>query len=105
MTSGPMTPGRCEAYQLARTATADGIGGEFLVRVLGSCESQDRGLIGDLRSGVPPRGFYGWSLAPEHRRETMRVYASAMDPQVHMTACEVAATMTEARNIPECSVR
>jgi hypothetical protein len=96
-------PGRCEAYHLAQKATADGIGGDFLVKVFAGCESQDRDLIGDLRSGAPPRGFYGWSLTPQHRPETMRVYASAMDPGVHLVACEVAATTPEARDIPECS--
>jgi hypothetical protein len=103
--TGEYFPGRCEAYQLARQATADGIGEDFLVGALGGCESLDRSLIDDLRSGAPPWGFYGWSMAPEHRRETYRVYASAMDPQVNTAACEVAATIAEARNIPECSVR
>jgi hypothetical protein len=103
--TGQDFPGRCEAYHLARKATADGFGGGFLVKALRGCASQDRRLIGDLRCGAPwPRGFYGWSLTPQHQRETMRVYASAMDPGVHLAACEVAATTQEARDIPECSV-
>jgi hypothetical protein len=103
LVTGQYFPGRCEAYHLAREATAGGIGGDFLAKALRSCESQDLGLIGDLGRGDRwPQGFYGWSLAPQHRRETMRVYASAMDPGVHRVACEVAATTPEARDIPEC---
>jgi hypothetical protein len=97
-------PGRCEAYQLARKATTDGFGGEFLAKLFRSCQARDRSLIDDIRSGAPPR-FYGSSLAPRHRRETLCVYAAAMDPGVHRVACEVAATTPEARDIPECPGR
>ena len=104
--TGQAFPGRCKAYDFAREASVEGIGGDFVARAFGSCEAQSRGLISDIRSDAPPRrGFWGWSLTPEQRRETMRVYASAMDPQVHLAACEVAAATTDARNIPECSGR
>jgi hypothetical protein len=33
----------------------------------------------------------------------MRLYASAMDQEFRTVACEIAATMPEARDIPECS--
>lgn len=104
--TGQEFPGRCEAYDFAREAMVEGIGDGFVARASGSCAAQSPGLINDIRSDGPPRrGFWGWNLTPEHRRETMRVYASAMDPQVHMAACEVAAARTETRNIPECSAR
>jgi len=99
-------PGRCEAYDIAREARVEGIGDGLVASAFRSCEAQSRGLVSAIRSGaLPSRGFYGWSLTPEHRREAMRVYASAMDLPVHLAACEVAATMAEARDIPECSVR
>jgi hypothetical protein len=93
-------PGRCEAYQLARKATTDGFGGDFLAKLSRSCQAGDSSLIDDIRSGAR---FYGSSLAPRHRRETLRVYAAAMDPGAHLAACEVAAKTPEARDIPECS--
>ncbi len=98
-------PGRCAAYDLARNATAaDETVGDFMVKRLCSCESLDRRLIADLSAGSEwTRGFFGWSMAPQHRRETMRVYASAMDPGVHHVACEVAAQTQAARDIPECA--
>lgn len=102
--AGQYFPGRCDAYDLARKATVDGFGGDFLAKVLAGCEAGDHALIEDLRSGAPAaQRFWGWSLTPQHRRETMRVYASAMDPEVHVVACEVAATTPEVRDIPECS--
>jgi hypothetical protein len=97
-------PGRCEAYQLARKATTDGFGGGFFDRLFTSCQAVDHNRIDELRLGGAPRwGFYGASMAPQHRRETLRVYASAMDNEVHSAACEVAATAPEAPDIPECS--
>ena len=57
-----------------------------------------RDLAADLLSGDLSRtSFGGWSLSPPHRRELLRVYASAMDHQVHLAACKVAATTSEAR--------
>jgi hypothetical protein len=104
--TGQEFPGRCEAYGFAREAIVEGIGDGLVARAFGSCEAQSRGLISDIRSDAPPRrGFYGWNVSPEHRRETMRVYASAMDAKVHVAACEVAAKTVESRDIPECSTR
>lgn len=98
-------PGRCDAYQLARKATTDGFGGGVLAGLFTSCQAAEHNRIDDIRLGGAPRwGFYGASMAPQHRRETLRVYATAMDNRVHNAACEVAATTPEARDIPECSV-
>jgi hypothetical protein len=104
-------PGRCEAYNVAQEATVEGVGGRAVARTLAAgagaladCRAQSRGLVGDIRSGAVLRqGFYGWGPTPKHRRETIRVYASAMDPEVHLAACAVAATTPEAHDIPECS--
>ncbi len=97
-------PGRCEAYQLARKATADGFGGALLADLFTSCHVAEHNRNHDLRSGGTQRwDFYGANMAPQHRRETLRVYATAMDNEVHNAACEVAATIPEARDIPECS--
>lgn len=98
-------PGRCQAYRLMREADSEGITGSFVTRVLDGCEAEERDQIRRLRSNdLPMRGFYGWSLTPEHRRGAMRLYASAMDLEFHVAACEVAASMPEARDIPECSL-
>jgi hypothetical protein len=101
--SGESFPGRCEAFRLADKANVGGAGGDFLMRKFRSCEVADRDLAADLISGNLSRSrFGGWILSPPHRRELLRVYASAMDHQVHLAACEVAATTSEARDIPEC---
>ena len=83
-----------------------GIGAGFVARLFDICEAQSRELISDIRSGAPPRhGVDGWRLTPNYRRESMRLYASAMGPPVHLAACEAAATTAEARDIPECPAR
>jgi hypothetical protein len=97
-------PGRCQAYRLVADAIPEGTAGGFVTRAIRSCEAEAKELIRELRSiDLPLRGFCGWSLTPERRRVAMRLYASAMDLEFHSTACEVAATMPEARDIPECS--
>lgn len=99
-------PGRCEALQLARKAAADGFGADYLVKRFESCQARSRDLIYDFRSKtIPPWGFYGSNLAPQHRRETLRVYATAMDPVIQRRACEVAALTPGAGDIPECADR
>jgi len=103
--TGREFPGRCQAYRFLSDAASDEIAESFVTRALRSCEAQERELIRRLRSNdLPLRGFYGWSLTPEHRRDAMRVYASAMDLEFREAACEIAATMPEARDIPECPV-
>jgi hypothetical protein len=103
--TGREFPGRCRAYRFLRDAASDGIAESFVTRALRSCEAQERALIRQLHSNdLPLRGFYGWRLTPEHRRNAMRVYASPMDPEFRDAACRLAATMPEARNIPECPV-
>jgi len=102
--SGEYFPGRCEAFRLAQEANSEGIGGDFLMRKFRSCQTADRDLATDLLSGKMSRSrFGGWSFESPHRREMLRVYASAMNQRVHLAACEVAAKMSEARDIPECT--
>jgi hypothetical protein len=98
-------PGRCEAYQLARSATGNAFEGDLLAKLNQNCEATNRRLISLFRSGAPvPQEFYGSSQTPPQRRETMRVYSSAMDPEVRLAACELAATMPDTRDIPGCVV-
>jgi hypothetical protein len=102
--SGEYFPGRCEAFRLAQKANGGEIGGDFLMEKFRSCEVADRDLAAQLRSGTLSRSrFGGWSFSPPHHRELLRVYASATDHQVHLAACDVAATMSEAQDIPECT--
>ncbi len=96
-------PGRCEGYQLARQATPDAFGAQHLDRRLHSCQKLMHYWIGNLQPGAAQRwAFHGASMAPQHRRETLRVYASAYNPKVRRAACEAAATL-ETRGLPECA--
>ncbi len=102
--SGESFPGRCEAFGLAQKANHKRIGGDYLLKKRRSCEVADNRLAADLRTGNLSRSrFGGWTLAPPRRRELLRVYASGMDYQVHVAACDVAATTSEAKDIPECA--
>jgi hypothetical protein len=97
-------PGRCQALRIAREAMADkGMDGAVDQRIE-RCEVRTARLLDDLRSNHVHGGYsYGTSLRLENGRENMRVYASAMDAQVRKAACEAAAGMPEARDIPECT--
>jgi hypothetical protein len=98
-------PGRCQAYNLALKGMPEKEGG-LIAGALSDCDANIGDLISNIRSdAVFLRWFFGWNLALEHRRETMRVYASAMDERVHSAACEVAARIPEAHDIPECLAR
>ena len=100
-------PGRCEAYRIAEQLDSKGVAAGFLPKWLGLCEAQSAGAISFYRSLNWPLGpfYYGWRSTPERHRLAMRLYASAMDPEFHKAACESTATMSEARDIPECSSR
>ena len=100
-----MFPGRCGAYQLAIGADGEQAYTPFLVKALKACESRIHGQAEALRSGeLLSFGFYGEVETPEQRRDVMRVYASAMDPEIRRAGCKVAATMPEAGDVPECHV-
>ncbi|MBI2816102.1 MAG: hypothetical protein HYX72_04095 [Acidobacteria bacterium] len=98
-------PGRCEAYRLAMEADSEGIKAKILSDWLESCTSRAEYLIQHRRDHNWPDWlqFDGWRDTPERRRMTMRLYTSAMDPDVRKAACEDAAQMPEARDIPECA--
>lgn len=89
-------PGRCEAYRAARV---EGVGETLLSKRFLSCRAGERELIDDVRSGrVQWWDYRGARLTEARRRETLRVFASAMDRNVHRAACEVAEG-----SIPECA--
>jgi hypothetical protein len=98
-------PGRCTAYGYARESIVEGIEDRFVARAFDSCQAASPHLINDIRSIVSRGDAYGASVRPKKVRETLRVYASAMDAEVHLAACEVAAKTLEAHDIPECSIR
>ncbi|MGH9628375.1 MAG: hypothetical protein ACRD7E_08565 [Bryobacteraceae bacterium] len=95
--------GRCEAYRLAEATVSDARDGGYLAKQLDYCRARTAAEIRQLRANNWLLTFnHGWQDTSERRRMTMRLYASAMDRQFHEAACEAAATMPEARDIPEC---
>lgn len=97
-------PGRCGALGLAQKVAAGGFAEDLLDKSFTSCRAMERYRIDDLRPGGEARwGFHGASMAPQRRRETLRVYATAMDRRVHRAACEAAARIPEADDLPECA--
>jgi hypothetical protein len=57
-----------------------------------------------LQPGDLP-GYWGSGVTVNRRREAMRVHAAATHPEFRKIAFQVAATMPEARDIPECMSR
>jgi hypothetical protein len=98
-------PGRCGAYRLAREVDSKGVEAGPFAQELENCEAS--GSIQYLRSTNWPPPFWedDWRSTPERHRLTMRLYASAMDPEFHNAACQAAATMPEASDIPECVLK
>jgi hypothetical protein len=94
-------PRRCEAYRLA----ADLPHLEGLVAGLVSkCTAAGEYWLENLREGKLPQYYFAdLNSSADHRREAMRVWASALDREVRDAACKLAVTMWEARDIPECS--
>jgi hypothetical protein len=97
-------PGRCEAYRVAKKIATKGMEVSFYPDWAGDCEARMEDSIAFHRSRNWPLFLFGWSETPERRRLAMRLYASATDPEFHKAACDAAATMPEARDIPECPV-
>ena len=97
-------PGRCQAYRLAEEAYSEGVASSVVARDFQHCAARAQSLIRDLCSShLPLRGFYyNWNPTPEGRRAALRLYASAMDPELRQAACQAAAAIPEARGIPEC---
>ena len=97
--------GRCRAYGFAREADTEGVEATFVTEERARCETWEPGNIASLRERhwpIPPIQD-GWRTTPERHRLAMRLYASALDDSFRAAACESAATMPEARDIPECS--
>jgi hypothetical protein len=97
--------GRCRALEFAHAAELDATGSYSGPKLPpGYCKALNSGFIRDIRQGTEHNGgFLGSNLSPQHRRETMRVYASAMDADVHAAACEAAARLPDCQDLPECS--
>lgn len=77
-----------------------------VTEALARCEAQEQDTIGWLRTNnwsLPPGSEYGWSPTAKRHRLAVRLYASAMDVNLRAAACAAAATMPEARDIPECA--
>jgi len=99
-------PGRCLAYRYATKADIEGAQSRRLAEWFRSCEARTTAEIDYARQNNWRCPFFddGWRQTPERRRLTMRLYVSAMDPEFQKAACAAAASMPEARDIPECSM-
>jgi hypothetical protein len=97
--------GRCEAYRHARRADTAGVEAEYVSGSLARCEAGEGDTIGWLRTNDWRSPGYDANkpVMAEQRRLAMRLYASSMDRRLREAACEAAATMPEARDIPECA--
>ena len=64
------------------------------------CKWSEQDRLEHFRSHRWPHHWLdsGWMPEPERRRTTMRLYASAIDPNVREAACREWATA----NLPEC---
>jgi hypothetical protein len=99
-------PGRCEAYRLAKLASPEGFTEHKVARDIANCALRNQEYIKELRpDNVPVRWFYGRASSAENLRDAIRVYASGMDREVRVAACQVASNMPEAQGIPECAAR
>lgn len=100
---GQHFPGRCAAFQLALKATGDGFGAGYLNMLTESCPVWERREIRELEQGMG-RYWVGRPAGPGPRQdaESLRVYATAMNPAFRQAACEFAARTPELRGLPEC---
>jgi hypothetical protein len=98
--------GYCDAWRLAKQADSQGLERTSVGNQLSSCLEREPGLIDYMREENWVNYFFPpgqWQDSREYRRMTMRMHASAMDPEYHNAACEDAAKMPEAKDIPECA--
>jgi hypothetical protein len=93
-------PGRCEGFRRAIELGSDNW---LLKRWVAQCKADLTGQINAFRREGWPLLTYGWGQTAERHRLAMRLYASATEPPFHDAACEAAAAMPEARDIPECA--
>jgi len=102
--TGEEFAGRCQAFDLASQIPVAGIDHRHARKRHSSCLAYNASWVGELESRIlRARSFFGWSMAPEHRLKTIRVYASAMDTEVRQAACRIAAQTPETRDMPECT--
>lgn len=97
--------GRCDAFRLAHEAGSTAVSAANLAEQRGYCEEDEASFLDKLRARQWPLTWldYGWRKTAERWRMDTRVYASAMDPEFRAEACNIVATMPEARDIPECA--
>lgn len=94
-----------KSTRYAKEADFEGAQSRRLAQWFRSCEARTTAEIDYARQNNWRWPFFddGWRQTPERRRLTMRLYASAMDREFQQAACEAAASMPEAGDIPECS--
>ena len=97
--------GRCEAFRRAADADSEHLEDRSIAAELRRCEENGPYQIEWLRAKKWPLPHFdhGRDPTPERHRLAIRLYASATDPSFHSAACEAAATMPEAREIPKCA--
>jgi hypothetical protein len=92
-------PGRCDALEITH-GVLEGLGVGGRPPRAAACPELDRQRISELRAGQPG-DYLGSTSARLSRREVLRLYASAMDAEVHAAACGIAAS-EGTRDLPEC---
>jgi len=99
--------GGCMAYRLARDADSGSAETAAIETRLKTCGGERTLLIRDLRANHWPLPLpdFGRRSTAERHRLAMRFYAAGMDQELHAAACQAAASMPDASDIPECAVR
>jgi hypothetical protein len=94
-------PGRCEAYRIALQLAAETEGGQRIAQWECECRTRIPSMLRWARTHNWPIRAFGpqWQETPEQQRMRLRVYASAMNPEVRGSVC---AQTAERIDIPEC---
>jgi len=97
--------GRCNAYRIAMKADPARATKMNLQESFEYCRAYLEHDLQRLRAREWPLCYLdsGWRETAERRRLGIRYLASAIDPEIHEAACEMAAMMPESRDIPECA--
>jgi hypothetical protein len=97
--------GRCNAYRIAMKADPARAKKMNLQESFEYCRAFLDHDVQTLRARKWPLCYLdsGWRETAERRRLGLRYLASAIDPEIHEAACEMAASTPEGRDIPECA--
>lgn len=81
--------GRCQAYDLARKSVTPNVDLAAVLKIRPWCQWSKEERLEQLRQRPWPDHYLdsGWMPEPERRRATMRLYASAIDREIHEAAC------------------